>query len=77
MSKHPDLSKQELLVIVKEHAARNYEKDGWDILIETCTDEEILKAMGRSKKAAGAIWAVQYNLGLKDHAAYREDIVNA
>jgi hypothetical protein len=60
-----NFSKAELLVIVKDHALLNYEKGGWDYLIECHDDAEILKAMGRSVKAAGAIWAVQTNLGLK------------
>ncbi len=74
MAKTADLTKPELLELVKQHATRNYEKDGWDILIECYTDEEIVKAMGRSKKESGAIWAVQWNLGLKTQAGVRADV---
>jgi hypothetical protein len=31
----------ELIEVVKQHAVNNYETDGWDILVECWSDEEI------------------------------------
>ena len=76
MAKELEFSKVELLEMVKDHAVRNYEKDGWDILIECYEDNEILKAIGRSKKKSGAIWAVQTNLGLKLQDEARREVMH-
>ncbi len=76
MAQAPVMTQDELLVAVKAHATANYAKkgEGWDLLIETANDDEIRKAMGRSKKLPGAIWAVQTNLSLKALAAAREEV---
>jgi len=46
--------KDKLLEIVKAHAVANYDK-GWDILVETMSDDEVLKLIGRSTTDYGAI----------------------
>jgi hypothetical protein len=76
MAQSPIMTQDELLAGVKSHAAANYAKEGegWDFLIETANDDEIRKAMGRSKKLPGAIWAVQTNLGLKLLAEARQEM---
>src|ERR1700748_853905 len=35
---------------------------GWDIVLEPWDDETITKAMGRSTKLPGAIWAIEWRL---------------
>jgi hypothetical protein len=76
MAQSPILTQDELLTGVKAHAAANYDKpgEGWDFLIETANDDEIRKAMGRSKKLPGAIWAVQTNMNLKLLAEARQEM---
>jgi hypothetical protein len=65
---------KEMVKAVKDHAARNYNQDGWDIVIESCTDEEIegmiegcttceeaITAVGRQVKE---IWELEKELGI-------------
>ena len=70
------MTQDELLAGVKAHATANYAKEGegWDLLIETANDDEIRKAMGRSKKLPGAIWAVQTNLEPEALAEARQEM---
>lgn len=53
------LPRAELVKVVREYALDHYESGrGWDYIVETYTDEEILRAMGRSRTARGALWKV-------------------
>jgi len=45
----------DLIAAVREHALANYEKDGWDYLVECWSDEDIAKEIGRSRTTQGAI----------------------
>jgi hypothetical protein len=60
-----------LVGAVKRHATANYEKDGWDFLIECHTDEEIKEAIGAIQTEAAAIKAVQKFFHLKMHNEMR------
>lgn len=61
------LTTDELLAAVKAHAIRNYERDGWDFLVECHEDDEIRKALGSATTLRGAIAKVraEFALGLQ------------
>lgn len=48
-------TKNEMIAAVKAHANANYEKGGWDILVECWEDNEILEEIGECTTVAGAI----------------------
>lgn len=45
---------KELIAMLRESARRNYEKDGWDFLIECWDDADILEEIGRCTTFRGA-----------------------
>ena len=45
----------DLIAAVREYALANYEKDGWDYLIECWSDEDIAGEIGKSRTVLGAI----------------------
>jgi hypothetical protein len=45
----------DLIAAVREYALANYEKDGWDYLVECWSDEDIAKEIGKSRTVLGAI----------------------
>jgi hypothetical protein len=48
-------TKQELVQQVKWHAEENYEKGGWDVIVECWDDEQIAEQIGRARTVEGAI----------------------
>jgi len=44
---------------VKAHALENYEKDGWDFLVECWDDAQILETIGKAKIEKAAIAKVR------------------
>jgi hypothetical protein len=46
---------QDLIAAVKAHAIENYEKDGWDFIVECWSDEEIAEAIKGCRSKAAAI----------------------
>lgn len=40
---------------IKAHALANYEKDGWDIVVETMTDDDLMTVARKSRSTSGAI----------------------
>lgn len=52
-----ELVRPELLQAVKQHAQKNYEK-GWDLLVETYSDDDILMLIQYCSTPAGAVAAV-------------------
>ena len=46
---------EEMIKAVRNHATVNYEKDGWDFLVECWNDEDIGQAIGSAKTAKSAI----------------------
>lgn len=64
-----------LVVAVREHARANYNRDGWDIIEEAYTDEELWEVIAGSKDAEAAI----RNAGevARLHAERREDVRRA
>ena len=63
---------QELIDAVKAHALKNYEKDGWDYIVECYSDDEILAIIKTARTAAGAIKMVRAEI--KPRSDYRADI---
>jgi hypothetical protein len=53
------ISKADLIAAVREHAVGNYDKDGFDFLVECWTDEDIGKAIKGANSKASAIMAVR------------------
>jgi len=51
----------EIVAGVKEHATKNYEK-GWDVVVETMSDDQIKAAIGKVKTVKGAITKLQKNV---------------
>jgi len=45
----------DLIAAVRKFALANYEKDGWDYLVECWSDEDIAKEIGKSRTVPGAI----------------------
>jgi hypothetical protein len=60
------VTRQELVEAVKEYAAANYNKDGWDYIVETYDDAQIDKAIGQARTANGAIKKVRWVATLLD-----------
>ena len=63
----------ELIKAVRDHALDNYEKGGWDILVECWDDEEIAEAIGGAKTPKAAIAACKRVVGTIDE--YRSDVI--
>lgn len=50
-----DSLQQSLVDAVKAFARANYEMDGWDYIVETMSDEEILELIGGASTTKDAI----------------------
>jgi hypothetical protein len=57
---------------VRAHALKNYGKDGWDILVECWTDDDILKAMDKAVTLREAIKNIGEILAVAD--SRRKDV---
>lgn len=55
------ITPEEKLEAVKAHAYANYEK-GWDLVVETKTDEEILDMCKKASTGFGCILAVRHHM---------------
>ncbi len=62
----PRLSMPELVKAVRGHANANYNKGGWDYLVECWSDAEIELEIGKARTVAGAIRACKFTVGLLD-----------
>lgn len=58
---------------VKDFATEHYGKDGWDIVIETMSDEDIFQIIWRARTDQGAINKMAAHL--EAPAAYRAEII--
>ena len=61
-----------LVAGVRSFALSNYERDGWDYVVETYSDADIIERIGRSRTVQGAIAKVRK--AIKDMSEYRDDI---
>lgn len=66
------VEKQDLVEAVKQYALENYERGGWDYVVETYTDADIEAAIGRARTPAGAIRKVGAAVGIRDE--YRREV---
>ena len=56
----------DLIKAVREYALANYEKDGWDYLVECWEDSDITETIGSSKTVRGAISKCRQTVKLLD-----------
>ena len=61
-----------LIDAVKAHAIENYESDGWDIVVECYSDEDLFTIIGNARTIAGAIKRVKDDC--EPEFTYREEI---
>ena len=64
--------KTELITAVRQHAEKNYARDGWDYVVECYSDEEIADIIKTARTPAGAIKMVRAHI--KPRAEYRDEI---
>jgi DNA-binding LytR/AlgR family response regulator len=57
---------------VKAHALKNYERDGWDIVIECYSDDDIAEIIKTARTPGGAIKMVRAEI--KPGADYRDEV---
>ena len=50
---------KDLVAAVKAHAIENYNKDGWDYIVECWSDDEIAEEVKACRTEAGAIKKVR------------------
>ncbi len=50
---------KDLIEAVKEHACRNYDKGGWDHVVECLSDDDISYLISGQQSVSGAISAVK------------------
>jgi hypothetical protein len=68
------MDKDELVQAVYQHAVKNYDKDGWDYVVETMNHDDIRKAIGKASTIPGAIRNVAKLCKLWDER--RQDVVS-
>ena len=62
----------EYVTAVKAHALANYEKEGWDYIVECYDDAQIVEVIKTARTINGAIKMVRMHI--KPRADYRADI---
>jgi hypothetical protein len=67
-----DATKSARVAAVKEFATTNYEKGGWDIVVETMSDQDILEIVKKARTPKTAIRAMANHIGAK--AEYRDEV---
>lgn len=71
------MTNAELITAVREHARRNYNRDGWDILVECWDDSDIIAAITPNVGIGTPELAIQHIAKqLKLVNDYRTDIQN-
>jgi len=63
---------ESLVRAVREYAQANYNKDGWDVLVECWDDSDIAREIGTAKTATAAIKACRR--AVKGMDEYRSEI---
>lgn len=61
-----------LVAAVMQHAEKNYEREGWDYVVECYSDEEIADIIKTARTPAGAIKMMRAQV--KHRAEYRDEI---
>jgi hypothetical protein len=57
-------TQSEIVAAVREHANKNYNKGGWDIIVECWSDADILEATEGARSINGAIRKVKGAAGI-------------
>lgn len=57
---------KEMVAAVRRHAEANYEKGGWDFLVECWSDEEIAEVIGETKSEKEAVRRCKRIVGVLD-----------
>ena len=68
---------QVLIAAVRGHAMANYEKDGWDYLVECWDDGDILEQISELKKPTPTACIKHIGDIMKTFDDYRREIRNA
>ena len=66
------MTKQDLVQAVRAHAITNYNKGGWDFLVECWEDSDIEKQIGNAKTVRGAIMACKRTMSALDERRREE-----
>ena len=66
------MTKAELIDFVKSYAVVNYEKDGWDYVVECWDAEQIAETIGNASTPRGALKKMRERI--KPLADYRDEI---
>ena len=69
------MSKENWIDRISEHAATHYEEDGWDILVETWMDEDIIEVIDECESYEEAVYALVDILSTLND--YRQDMVES
>lgn len=68
------MTKAELVAAVKKHASENYEREGWDYVVECWADSDIADTIGKASTLDGAIRNVKRIIGILNER--RQAVVN-
>jgi ribosomal protein L12E/L44/L45/RPP1/RPP2 len=66
------MSKETWIERIREHANIHYEENGWDILVETWMDEDIIEVIDECESYEEAVYALVDILSTINE--YREDM---
>jgi hypothetical protein len=66
------MSKETWIDRIREHAATHYEEDGWDILVETWMDEDIIEVIDECESYEEAVYVLVDILSTINE--YRQDM---
>ena len=67
------MNTQEIVTAVRSHALENYERDGWDFLVECYSDDEIVDLIDGARTVQGAIKKCAKVLRIL--SAQRQDVI--
>ena len=67
---------QEWIKKLRKHANENYEKGGWDYLVECYSDEDIVEYFCEGKTTYSEVLA-EAKETMNDKDEYRQDIINS
>jgi hypothetical protein len=65
------MTQDELITAIRAHAIANYNRQGWDFLVECYEDKDILEEIGTAKTLKGAIRKLLPTL--RDQDDYRKE----
>ena len=70
------INEQEFIAYVRNHAMRNYEKNGWDYVVEAWDDGDILEYFSDANCNPTRAFA-RIKAAVKARHAYAQEIINA